>query len=95
VAPEPRSESWFRRLEDGRLEVFLLVKDRPGVPDIKVRATGPEEAIYEVTAWFEQATGLTVSGDWKRPTKRVDPAQLDIMSQLPSHHATVPTHGEL
>lgn len=53
------AEGWFRRLADGRVEVFL----RAG--ETKVRAHGSEAAMNEVVDWFEQQTSVTVEMSWR------------------------------
>jgi len=56
----PKTESWFRRLDKDRIEIFLKHKG------YKIRAHGPEEEMYELASWFEERTGATISGDWRR-----------------------------
>lgn len=54
------AEGWFRDLNDGRLEIFLKKGGR------KLRASGPEEEMYELAEWFEQHAGATVYGTVQR-----------------------------
>ena len=85
--PAPkRTECWFRPLRDDRLEIYLVGTALNGEP-VKVRASGAQEAIWELVEWFEQITGREVVGDWRRPP-RIGPrpmaGQLSITEQLES-----------
>lgn len=72
---QPRS--WFRRLQDDRIEVFLRVGSH------KLRASGPEEWVNSLVESFEQETGCRVDGAIWRDVPRRGPrpmdGQLDIM----------------
>jgi hypothetical protein len=58
---KPTVEGWTRQLEDGRLEIFVKVANKPGIEDLKIRASGPTQAMFELVDWFEERTGLRVS----------------------------------
>lgn len=79
----PKTTSWFRQLDGGRIEIFLKVSYR-GHPerDYKIRAHGLEEDMYELVAWFEARTGTAVQGNWRRvntgPTPGDNHLTLDI-----------------
>lgn len=76
VEPEPEpTRNWFRPLKDDRLEVSLVGVTLDGAP-IKMRASGPEAAVWSVVEWFEEMTGKEVVADWKRPP-RSGPRPLD------------------
>ncbi len=80
-----RTDSWFRQLKGGRLEVHL-VGSVEGVP-LKMRASGPEDAIWKAVSMFEEMTGVAVEGEWRRPPRtgaRPLDGQLTIMEQLES-----------
>jgi hypothetical protein len=71
------AEAWFRQLDNQRVEIFLKVERRNG-EDYKLRASGPEEDMFELVTWFEERTGVRVdSPNWRRVRKgpRVDPSQ--------------------
>lgn len=57
---KPKIEGWIRRLENGRLEIFLKVEDSSPL-DRKIRASGPDSDMLELVEWFEEKTGLQVS----------------------------------
>lgn len=61
----PKTEAWFRRLDSERIEIFLKFEPPQG-QHYKLRCSGPEEEMYELVSWFEERTGTTVSGDWRR-----------------------------
>lgn len=74
-------EAWFKRLQDGRLEVFLKTES------LKVRASGTADAMNELADWFEEKTGARVEAEWRSVKPRVVPGQL-AMGEL-SSFATV------
>lgn len=94
--PERRPEitGWFRRLEGDRLEIYLKVERVRGVEDRKIRASGPEEEMFELVTWFEEKTGMQVSSPtWRRVRSgpKQIPGQIGLaMEELSSPHATVP-----
>lgn len=73
--PKP-PDNWFRKLQDGRMEVALRAKG------VKVRASGTEEQMQDLVFWFEVTTDSTVEGPtWKRPLRtgpRPIPGQVEI-----------------
>lgn len=76
------------------MEVFLSVANKPGIEDIKIRASGRENTMYELVNFFEGTTGLQVEGDWRRPTTAPAPNQMSLIgSELSSQDATVDNHG--
>lgn len=86
-------EGWFRRLENGRLEIHLKVRDVEGIQDRKIRASGPEAEMFELVTWFEEKTGMLVaSPKWRRvrtgPKPMAGQIELEI-GELPSE-AEVP-----
>lgn len=94
MAKRPKVENWFRTLDDGRMEVFLSVADMSGVEDIKIRASGREDTMYELVNFFEGTTGLNVDGNWRRPARQALPGQTQlVIGELSSQDATVDDHG--
>lgn len=75
------------------MEVFLSVADKPGVEDIKIRASGREATMYELVNFFEGTTGLQVEGNWRRPTAGPPPNQMSMIGELSLQGATVDDHG--
>lgn len=76
-------ESWFRELKDDRLEVNLVGKTADGVP-VKMRASGPKDAVWKCVEMFEEMTGKEVVGEWRRPPRtgpRPLEGQLTIMEE--------------
>jgi hypothetical protein len=81
ATPKP-PDNWFRKLQDGRMEVALKAKG------VKVRASGTEEQMQDLVFWFEVTTDSTVEGPtWKRPL-RTGPGRSPARSRLtiPASH---------
>lgn len=78
-------QNWFRELQDDRLEVCLRADG------LKVRASGNQDDIFAIVEWFEDRTGKTVQGGWRRPPRR-GPRPLDgqLAIEELSPAATVP-----
>lgn len=77
-------DGWFRKLDDGRLEIYLKVDGDDGR---KIRASGPEAEMYELVDWFEEKTGLKVNSEqWRRVRKGPRPieGQTSMIPELPS-----------
>ena len=66
----PPTENWYRQLKDDRIEVCLKAEG------LRMRASGPEVAIWRLIEVFEQLTGAQAVGNWKRPLPK-GPRQLD------------------
>lgn len=62
--PKPQITGWFRRLDNGRLEIFLKVQGAD-TADRKIRASGPAMEMNELADWFEEKTGLRVEATWR------------------------------
>lgn len=75
----PKTEAWFRRLDNDRIEIFLKFEPPQGQA-YKMRCSGPEEEMFELVSWFEERTGTTVSGDWRRVRRgpRVGPEHMTL-----------------
>lgn len=75
-------EGWFRRLTDEKcIEIFLKANG------VRVRATGEEEAMYELVDWFESQTGVRVEHpNWRRV--RVGPRPIEGQLTLVMGDAT-------
>ena len=71
----PKTEAWFRRLDADRLEIFLKVERPPDQgDDYKIRASGPEDDMFELVDFFERRTGMRVdSPEWRRIYKGARP----------------------
>jgi acylphosphatase len=76
-----QTEGWFRSLDNGRLEIFLKTEGEDAT--FKVRASGPEADMYELVEWFEQKTGLTVEGHWRRVRKGPKPLEGQTSMMVP------------
>lgn len=75
----PIIEGWVCQLADHRLEIFLKIERiGNGVPDRKIRASGPREEMEELIAWFEQKTALSVTVPWKTSVKPI-PGQTTLL----------------
>jgi hypothetical protein len=84
---------WLRQLEGERLEVFLKVSDVQGQPDRKIRASGPEDEMFELVMWFEGKTGMRVNHPvLPRRTAKPIPGQTELTL---GDRLEAPTSGEL
>lgn len=63
---EKHIDSWFRQLNDGRVEIMCRA------PNFRLRVSAPENDAWEAVELFEKWTGLTVQSD-RRPRRRVPP----------------------
>ena len=72
--PQVQVTSWFQRLNDGRVEIFLKVGS-----DLKLRAHGTEAQMNELLDWFEKETNLTVNVSWRVRKAKPIPGQLDLL----------------
>lgn len=72
--PRVTATSWFQRLNDGRVEVFLKLGD-----ELKLRAHGTEAQMNELLDWFEKETNLTVNVSWRQRKAEPIPGQLDLL----------------
>jgi hypothetical protein len=89
MAPQAPPEGWFRRMADGRVEVFLKHGDR------KLRAHGNEGDMNELVDWFEDKSGLRVEMPWrKRPPSRPIPGQMGLPLTLELGEAREPVLEE-
>lgn len=61
MASTPQIDGWISKLGGDRLEIFLKVERVSGIPDRKIRASGPRIEMYELVDWFEAKTGLVVN----------------------------------
>lgn len=66
--------SWFQRLADGRVEVFLKMGDL-----LKLRAHGTEAQMNELLDWFEKETNLTVNVSWRQRKAKPIPGQMQLV----------------
>lgn len=91
TATKQPTDNWFRPLKRDRLEVCLKGLAEDGTP-LKMRASGPKDAVWRCVEMFEEMTGKEVVGEWKRPPRagaRPLAGQLSITEQLESGN-----HGE-
>lgn len=78
MASKGQIDGWFRRLNDGRLEIFLRVAGVSGVADRKIRASGPADEVNELADWFEAKSGLKVSAPWRTAGSKVMAGQMSM-----------------
>jgi len=86
-----RSDSWYRRLKDGRIEINLvgrIITDSENLP-LKVRASLPEGEVGRIIDFFEDVTGATV--EWEGRSSPPNgpkpiPGQTTILEQLESQN---------
>lgn len=74
VLREKTTDSWFRELHDGRVEIMCRC------PGYRIRVTAPEDEAWEAVEMFERWTGVNIRSD-RRPPRRVPapPGQLDML----------------
>jgi hypothetical protein len=66
--------SWFQRLNDGRVEIFLKLGEH-----LKLRAHGTEAQMNELLDWFEKETNLTVNVSWRERKITPIPGQMHLL----------------
>lgn len=59
---ERQTDSWFRELNDGRVEIMCKA------PGYRIRVTAPEEQAWRAVELFEAWTGMSVHSE-RRPRK--------------------------
>lgn len=75
---EKPTDSWFRQLHDGRVEIMCRA------PGYRIRVSAPEEQAWQAVEMFEKWTGLVVQSERRPPRVYAPPRGQMSMTELES-----------